>query len=134
MPIDYKDYPVNWKSEIVPRILARSGNCCEICFIPNGAKVYSVEVLIQGYGKIGTTWRRVWLSRWSDVIRFRAFTNSMKEVKVVLTVAHMDHDENNKNVSDDRLKALCQYCHLLYDVEEKSRRRKAENAQLELSI
>ena len=132
MPIDYKDYPPNWKNEIVPRIIERAGNCCEICHIANGAKVYSVEVLIQG-GR-GISWRRVWLTSWSDVVRFRAFTNDMKEVKVILTVAHLDHDEMNHNVSDDRLKALCQYCHLLYDSEEKSRRRKEENAQLELQL
>lgn len=32
---------------------------------------------------------------------------------VVLTVAHLDHDETN--VSDANLAALCQRCHLRYD-------------------
>lgn len=34
---------------------------------------------------------------------------------VVLTIAHLDHDHDNWNVPDDRLKALCQRCHLNYD-------------------
>ena len=35
--------------------------------------------------------------------------------RVVLTVAHLDHDPENWEVTDDRLKALCQKCHLAYD-------------------
>jgi 5-methylcytosine-specific restriction endonuclease McrA len=31
MPIDYRNYPPNWKSEIRPRIMARSGGKCEWC-------------------------------------------------------------------------------------------------------
>lgn len=47
-----------------------------------------------------------------------------KRVKVVLTIAHLDHDETNHNVSDDRLKAMCQLCHLRYDAKEKLSRKK----------
>lgn len=36
MPIDYSDYPSNWKTEIRPAILNRANNRCEIC----GAKNY----------------------------------------------------------------------------------------------
>ncbi len=39
------------------------------------------------------------------------------ESKVILTIAHLDHDPENWKVSDDRLKALCQKCHLSYDRE-----------------
>lgn len=35
--------------------------------------------------------------------------------KVVLTVAHLDH--NPQNCADENLKALCQRCHLRYDIE-----------------
>lgn len=34
------------------------------------------------------------------------------QVKIVLTVAHLDHDETNWDVKIDRLKALCQLCPL----------------------
>ena len=36
--------------------------------------------------------------------------------KVVLTIAHLDHDKENWEVSDDRLRAWCQRCHLAYDL------------------
>ncbi len=39
MPIDYSDYPPNWKTEIVPRIRERSGDKCEWCGILNKAWV-----------------------------------------------------------------------------------------------
>lgn len=35
--------------------------------------------------------------------------------KVVLTVAHLDHQP--ENCSDDNLRAMCQRCHLRYDAE-----------------
>ena len=36
MPIDYADYPANWKTEIRPAILRRAGNRCEFCGAANG--------------------------------------------------------------------------------------------------
>lgn len=94
MPIDYKRYPPNWKTEIRPAILERANNCCEHCGVEN----YSIRD-----GK-----------------------------KIVLTIAHLDHDEENWNVSYDRLAALCQRCHLRYDAKEKARRRKNDKNQLKL--
>lgn len=35
--------------------------------------------------------------------------------KVILTIAHLDHDHRNTEIKDNRLKALCQSCHLNYD-------------------
>lgn len=35
MPIDYKKYPANWKTEIRPRILERAQNRCELCGVEN---------------------------------------------------------------------------------------------------
>jgi heterodisulfide reductase subunit B len=37
------------------------------------------------------------------------------ERRVVLTTAHLDHDEENWEVSDDRLATMCASCHLAYD-------------------
>jgi len=41
--------------------------------------------------------------------------------------SHLDHDPENWEVQDDRLAALCQYCHLRYDAAEKARKRKAKD-------
>ena len=38
------------------------------------------------------------------------------KTKIVLTIAHLDHDHKNINVSLSRLKALCQKCHLKLDL------------------
>jgi len=110
MPIDYKKYPPNWKSEIRPRILERAKNECECC----NAENYSTMLSYKENGKI------FWVNQaFEDLI-----TESFKKVKVILTIAHLDHDETNQNVSDDRLKAMCQLCHLRYDSKEKARRKK----------
>lgn len=119
MPIDYSKYPSNWKTEIRPAILERAQDCCEVCGLSNGETVYSVKVES----------RSVWFQVVSDALRasgapyLHGHEHLVKTVKVVLTIAHLDHDETNQNVSLDRLKAMCQMCHLTYDREEKMRRR-----------
>lgn len=109
MPIDYSKYPKNWKTEIRPRILKRANNCCEECGIEN----YSIQLSYKENGKIN----------WINPIFEDLIINPYKEVKVILTIAHLDHDETNHNVTDDRLKAMCQLCHLRYDSEEKKKRK-----------
>lgn len=79
MPINYKEYPENWLTEIRPAILERAKNCCEFCGIEN-------------------------------------YTIKENGTKVILTIAHLDHDKFNNDVNLDRLKALCQKCHLQYDL------------------
>lgn len=111
MPIDYKKYPKDWK-QIRQRILLRSNNCCECeeCNFENGEIVIS----FLNHNNI-----REWVRPiFADLIE-----QKYKEVKVVLTIAHLDHDETNHDVKDDRLKAMCQLCHLRYDAEEKKKRR-----------
>lgn len=89
MPINYKLYPSNWKTEIRPAILARANHCCEFC----GIKNYSI-----GF-------------RDNDGV----FHLGEGKLKIVLTVAHLDHDISNNDHLN--LRALCQKCHLLYDKE-----------------
>lgn len=110
MPINYDNYPPNWKTEIRPRILLRANNCCEECGIENGSVVHSFKE----NGK--TVWRFLRYPEWVEL-------GEPKKVKVVLTIAHLDHDEENHDVKDERLKAMCQLCHLTYDAEEKKKRR-----------
>jgi len=42
---------------------------------------------------------------------------------VVLTCAHLDHDEHNWAVTDERLLTLCDACHLRYDAADNAARR-----------
>ena len=121
MPIDYSKYPLNWKTEIVPRILKRADNKCETCGLENKQEVYSIRIYlrIKGSGKYG--YRNIWVRNKQDALKIEPL-GLMKKVKVILTIAHLDHDEENWDVQDDRLQAMCQKCHLDYDAEEKYRR------------
>lgn len=129
MPVDYLKYPPNWTTEIVPAILARAGNCCEECGLPKYSTVWAVNFDIKNdqgrYVK-----RSIWFRVHADAKReCKGDEHRCKEVRIVLTVAHLDHDENNHEVEPDRLKALCQSCHLRYDAKEKFRRLKAKWAE-----
>ena len=88
MPIDYGEYPPDW-NERRARILARANDRCEQCHVPNGAVVSRLP---------GGMW----------------FIDP-DGVRIVLTIAHMDHDKANWDVKDTRLRAWCQRCHLRYD-------------------
>ncbi len=91
MPMEKKRYPAGWPK--VSRTIRRiAGNRCEWCQIPNGAPLPS--------GRPG---------------------------KVVLTVAHLGTpyangrpgDKHEKHdVRRENLAALCQACHLRYDLDE----------------
>ncbi len=121
MPIDYTKYPKNWKSEIVPFVLERDEHKCKFCGLENKDEVISIKINVSlgGAPKIRTLWFR----DQSDFARaLHLCGGDGKKVKVVLTVAHLDHDEANHDVKMDRLAALCQYCHLNYDAKEKSKR------------
>lgn len=120
MPIDYSKYPPDWK-QTVKRIRKRSGDCCENCKLENKQIVYSVPFRVQD--EAGRYKRRViWFRSREDAYREADNINLIKPVKVILTVAHLDHDETNWKVKDERLKHMCQICHLRYDAKEKYRR------------
>lgn len=113
MPINYKEYPPNWKTEIRPAILERAKNCCEECGAPNHELIYrSIK------GK--SDWILTPEGHEADVLALDGF----KSTKIILTIAHLDHDKLNHNVKLDRLKALCQRCHLKYDLNRHIQNRK----------
>jgi len=113
MPIDYKKYPTNWK-EIRLRILQRANNKCECCGLKN-------KEIVSSYIENGKrVWKKTSLGEWYRLL-------SPKQVTVVLTIAHLDHDEWNHSIKDERLKAMCQLCHFKYDAKENQRRRMLKN-------
>lgn len=123
MPCDYSKYPNNWKTEIVPRILKRAKNRCEICGLDNYSIVYSLRFYMRNNenGRYGN--RVIWFRDARDAEKVHHIaTGKINQVRVILTIAHLDHDEENWNITDDRLRAMCQYCHLNYDAKEKYRR------------
>ena len=119
MSIDYKRYPKNWLSEIRPRIMKRANNKCEFCELEHKSTVYAIKLPVRVESRYVK--RSIWFSNYNDAKR-ELIINDIKPVTVVLTIAHLDHDELNHDVTDDRLRALCQLCHLRYDAKEKYRR------------
>lgn len=105
MPIDYKRYPSNWRSEIRPAILARANNCCEICGVENKRVIWRNPSNKEQY------------EYWPEGMESEAWSiDGRKSVLIILTIAHMDHDETNNDYSN--LKALCQLHHLRHDKEQ----------------
>ncbi len=99
MPIKDKSlYPPNWK-RIRAQILERAENSCELCGVENhkwirrskrNRAIYVPSLIHKGTaGSLG------------------------KAIRVVLTVAHLDHNPQNNH--PDNLAALCQRCHLRHD-------------------
>jgi ribosomal protein S14 len=91
MPIrkeNLKRYPKNWKQISEDIRFNRAKNKCEICGVVNHSYInrHTREICLQGE---------------DDAIR------------VVLTVAHLDHKPENCDYSN--LLALCQKCHNNYD-------------------
>lgn len=113
MPINYKKYPTNWKTEIRPAILKRAKDCCEFCGVEN----YSI-----GYRDSHNIWYEIEQSFVGDMQAQDAKEMGYKIIKIVLTVAHLDHDVTNNDPSN--LKALCQKCHLNYDLKYHQQSRK----------
>lgn len=107
MPIDYSEYPSNWKTEIRPAVLQRANNCCEECGAPNHVLIYRPE-------KGKADWKLVPGPDEGHAADVMAL-DGIKFVKIILTIAHLDHDKLNHDVRLERLKALCQRCHLIYD-------------------
>lgn len=118
MPIDYGDYPANWR-KIRNRILERANGKCEWCGLENG------------------------MVGWREGEKFVPWSSStprgarQKPIRIVLTIAHLDHNIGRND--DANLAALCQRCHLRHDAKQHAanaartrRRRQVERGQGEL--
>ena len=108
-------YPKDWKTVVVPRIRARSGNRCE-CTGQCGRDHYAIL-----YGSRCNLWNGMPI-------------DEIEGPCIVLTVAHLDHQP--ENCSDENLLHLCQGCHNRYDAPMRAAgikaRRKAERASGDL--
>ena len=55
-------------------------------------------------------------------VAYRDYRRAIKQTKVVLATAHLNHDPTDNRAKN--LAALCQRCHLLHDREEHRRQRR----------
>jgi len=104
-----KFYGKTWREVTRPRILARAGNRCEQCGVPNHAEVHRGPEGMWRLLKIGAQWHR----NHGGTTTFEPLWNLTHRTRIVLTIAHLDHRPGHDNL--DNLKALCQWCHLNYD-------------------
>jgi 5-methylcytosine-specific restriction endonuclease McrA len=133
MPCNYKDYPANWFTEIRPNVLERAGNRCEFCGVLNYEYVYrgtldGVEIYQTLDGSIFRADDGTYIATdfGADI---EPASKKQLAIKVILTVAHLDHDISNNDYSN--LRALCQQCHLRYDAKRHKRTRKYGNSKLQ---
>lgn len=106
MPVDYSKYPADWKA-ISARIRDRSGGRCEC----GGDCGLHHERRCEEQNGQPAKWARG---------------------RVVLTVAHLNHDP--MDCRDDNLKAMCQRCHLRYDVDHHKANARARRHRLQIQM
>lgn len=115
MPVDYSLYHPKWP--LIRRlILKRADHKCEACGVPNYAvgyrldgQFFSAEQLLETLEETG-----------EDLTE--GIPGEQKPLKIVLTVAHVDHDVGNNRFTN--LRAWCQRCHLNHDRQDNARRRR----------
>lgn len=115
-PIDYKSYHPQWKTKIRPDILERDGYCCKFCKVPNKTficrgKWGENEVWQNDDGQIFDAKDGKYIG--SAYVGDVWVKNKRIVTKIVLTIAHLNHDITNNDY--DNLAALCQKCHNNYD-------------------
>ena len=133
MPIDYKKYDPEWKTKIRPSILERANNKCEFCSVPNHIAIFrgtidGKEVYQTIEGDVFDAENSKYL--FSDFYAEIEAPEKQKAIKVVLTVAHLDHDTTNND--PENLRALCQRCHNRYDMKQRVHNRKSKPNQIDL--
>lgn len=135
MPIDKEWstlYPSNWK-QISLAIREQAGQCCEWCKVPNNTTVIRMDN--SGFWTIGDpdiedfedlTWFNEEGEQCSAPEDLEAYfwldedEWNVREVPIVLTVAHLDQDP--RNCEESNLVALCQRCHIKYDKQPQQRK------------
>lgn len=100
-------YPADWK-QIRQEVLERAGHKCEQCGVPNHWLRNRRTGEITDDGMQAETWE---------------LADGDKVTYIVLTVAHLDHQPENCDLSN--LRAWCQKCHLAYDHEHHQRNARA---------
>jgi 5-methylcytosine-specific restriction endonuclease McrA len=122
-------YPKDWK-QISARIKEREGHKCKFCGLPNykiimriGDCVISISdaELVEAFDIAQRT-----------QVQYRKVLQDMGYVRIVLTVAHLDHQPENN--ADENLAALCQRCHNRYDMPHRIANRKITNERKKATV
>lgn len=104
MPVNYKLYPPTWHSDIRPAVLKRAGNKCEVCGVVNSDFVFrgfwgGMEVFQDANGNVYKTSNGEFITQGFDLdIEPSSGDENQQAIKIVLTIAHLDHDINNNDL------------------------------------
>ncbi len=149
MPMDLTRYPADWKA-ISLRIREREGWRCKWCAAENGKwivrwtdkdgegfTVYThAEDMRDGSWH---AWNEDGNGLCSEIDELIPAAGDGKPIKVILTVAHLNHDTTDN--SDGNLAALCQMHHLRHDAQHHAknaaatrRRKRVEAGQMEIEL
>lgn len=125
MPIKKENrdrYPKNWK-EIREKVLKRAKNRCEFCGVKNHAV---------GYRDWDGVFHYYEEKDKKDEEMYGVIYHSHPYIKIVLTIAHLDHTPENCDLSN--LRALCQKCHNKYDAKHRAQTRRATRESKKLTL
>lgn len=113
MPIDYSKYSADWHELSKYIRFERAGNRCEECGVPNNTMIVRSSTDGERY-MLYDSEADHWLVN-GEPVRLSEIPAEYQgvAVKVILTVAHLDHDVTNND--HDNLKSMCQRCHNRYD-------------------
>jgi hypothetical protein len=113
MPCDYKQYPLNWFTEIRPAALDRAGNACQQCGIENYSLRYFQGTRFCCNESFKEAQQRRYDSGISDMLTI-----------VVLTVVHLDRFPMNN--APKNLRVLCLRCANRRDAKRRAKIRKTK--------
>ena len=113
-------YPIDWRELSRAIRFGRAKGQCETCGRPHGKTISHLGDGRWFDGDSGA-WRDG-QGRVVDWVDYRDYQGQLRQSKIVLATAHIDHDPTNNRARN--LKALCQRCHLLHDRSEHRRRRR----------
>ncbi|MGI9486626.1 MAG: hypothetical protein ACR2RF_12250 [Geminicoccaceae bacterium] len=113
-------YPIDWQE--LSRVIRfeRAKGRCERCGRPHGQVISHL-----GDGRWFDPERDLWRDGEGRAVAWIAFSDyrgRLRQTKVILATAHLDHDPGNNRTRN--LRALCQRCHLHHDRSEHRRRRR----------
>lgn len=139
MPMQRERYPENWEQISEYIRFERAGNKCEWCGAPNGQLIYRNPDRPEEYTIVPDPISQDEVYR---IFGGKPISELGKVVRVILTVAHLGvpHDDGRPGDKHDKLDirpenlaALCQRCHLLYDLPDHiaNRRRTMARRKLE---
>lgn len=125
MPCDYKKYAPDWK-QIRARILERAGHKCEQCGKPNYSLWFRNEAgdyrEVAGFDVSDDDTPHILFYAAKDFTPGDVL-DDYRIVKIVLTISHTNHDVTDNR--DENLRALCQRCHNIHDIDYRKANRAA---------